>query len=93
MSDSTIEAYRNAANLKSIIRSDPNVLEILETSVYSTIYHWLSKEDGDGEWAKQKLEGPTFIIKRYDFTPSLLHFSSPLEEMKVTVMIKSCSRY
>lgn len=56
---------RNAANLRSIVRSDPSVLEILETSVHSTIYHYVTPEGAsDGEWIKQKAEGPMFIVRR-----------------------------
>lgn len=56
---------RNQANLRSIIRSDPAVVDILETSVYSTIYHYVTPEvGGEAEWVKQKAEGPMFIVRR-----------------------------
>lgn len=72
-------AQRNQANLRSIARSDPAVQEILETSVYSTIYHFTTPENGgEGEWVKQKAEGPTFIVRRYVVSYlSCLAFAAP----------------
>lgn len=56
-----IAAFRAQANLKSIVRSDPSVQTIVETSVYSTIYHFDTEAN---EWVKQKAEGPLFVVRR-----------------------------
>ncbi|OCF77003.1 hypothetical protein I204_02712 [Kwoniella mangroviensis CBS 8886] len=53
--------YRNATNLRSVKRADPSVAQILETSVYSVIYHY---DDQGGKWEKQKSEGPLFVVQR-----------------------------
>ncbi len=53
--------YRNATNFKTIQRNDPSVTEIVETSVYSVIYHY---DEVSSKWAKQKQEGSLFIVKR-----------------------------
>jgi hypothetical protein len=56
---------RAAANFRSVVRSDPAVLEILETSAHSTLYHYDSLDhEGDPEWVKQKADGPMFIVRR-----------------------------
>lgn len=61
-----IEAYRLQANLKSIHRSDTAVQAILSSSNYATIYHYEQEAGptGEGEWVKQKAEGPLFVVKR-----------------------------
>lgn len=59
--DAALLSFRQAANFRSVTRNDPSVTEIIETSVYSTIYHY----DDQGNWEKQKMEGSTFIVHRY----------------------------
>lgn len=52
---------RNATNFRSVSRNDPALVEILDTSNYSVIYHY----DAAGEkWEKQKQEGPLFVVRR-----------------------------
>jgi hypothetical protein len=58
--EAALLSFRQAANFRSVTRNDPSVSEIIETSVYSTIYHY----DENGNWEKQKMEGPTFIVRR-----------------------------
>ncbi|GFZ47758.1 hypothetical protein JCM24511_05505 [Saitozyma sp. JCM 24511] len=58
--DAALLSFRQAANFRSVTRNDPSVTEIIETSVYSTIYHY----DDQGNWEKQKMEGSTFIVHR-----------------------------
>lgn len=64
-----IEAYRLQANLKSIHRSDTAVQAILSSSNYATIYHYEQEAGptGEGEWVKQKAEGPLFVVQRCVF--------------------------
>lgn len=56
-----ITQLRNATNFRTVQRNDPALLEILDTSTYSVIYHY----DAAGEkWEKQKQEGPLFVVRR-----------------------------
>ncbi|WVR04683.1 hypothetical protein IAU60_001694 [Kwoniella sp. DSM 27419] len=50
-----------ATNFRSVRRSDPAVKAILETSVYSVLYHY---DESSGKWEKQKQEGPLFVVQR-----------------------------
>jgi hypothetical protein len=59
--DPALLAFRNSTNLRSVTRNDPSILEIIDTSVYSVIYHY---DEGAGSWDKQKQEGPMFVVKR-----------------------------
>ena len=54
-------AARTAANLRTVQRSDPSIVEILETSTHTVIYHW---DEAEERWEKQKQEGPMFIVRR-----------------------------
>lgn len=56
-----IAAFKEATNFRSVTRNDPSVLEIIDTSVYSVIYHY---DEQAGSWEKQKQEGPLFVVKR-----------------------------
>lgn len=58
---------RQATNFRSVTRNDPSVQEIMDTSVYSVIYHY---EAAAGEWVKQKQEGPLFVVRRWVWRPS-----------------------
>lgn len=71
--DAALLSFRQAANFRSVTRNDPSVTEIIETSVYSTIYHY----DDQGNWEKQKMEGSTFIVHRYVTSSPRYLFSSP----------------
>jgi hypothetical protein len=71
--DAALLSFRQAANFRSVTRNDPSVTDIIETSVYSTIYHY----DDQGDWEKQKMEGSTFIVHRY-VTLSLRHLLARL---------------
>ncbi|OCF45827.1 hypothetical protein I317_00315 [Kwoniella heveanensis CBS 569] len=51
----------DATNLRSVRRADPNVKSILQTSVYSVVYHY---DEVSGKWEKQKQEGPLFVVQR-----------------------------
>ncbi|WVF69741.1 hypothetical protein IAT40_004520 [Kwoniella sp. CBS 6097] len=51
----------DATNLRSVRRADPNVKSILQTSVYSVVYHY---DEPSGKWEKQKQEGPLFVVQR-----------------------------
>ena len=53
--------FRNATNFRSMTRNDPFIIKLIETSVYSVIYHY---DESAGSWAKQKQEGPLFIVQR-----------------------------
>ncbi|WVW78361.1 hypothetical protein I302_100315 [Kwoniella bestiolae CBS 10118] len=53
--------YRNATNFRSVKRADPSVAQILDTSVYSVIYHY---DEVGAKWEKQKSEGPLFVVQR-----------------------------
>lgn len=57
-----LQEYRRSTNFRSVTRSDPSVQEIIETSTYSTIYHYDEIKDA---WEKQKQEGPLFIVRRW----------------------------
>ena len=59
--DQRLLDFRTATNFRSVTRNDPNVLEILDTSVYSVVYQY---DEEAGEWEKQKQEGPLFVVKR-----------------------------
>lgn len=58
--DARTNEFRNATNFRSVTRNDPSTQEILETSVYSVIYHY----DETVGWEKQKQEGPLFVVRR-----------------------------
>ncbi|KAI9636354.1 uncharacterized protein MKK02DRAFT_45061 [Dioszegia hungarica] len=66
--DSPVETEEDRqyyANLRVIQRADPGVMELLESAPYGTIYHYMMDTPGeDGEWVKQKLEGPIFVVRR-----------------------------
>ena len=70
--DQRVLEFRNATNFRSVTRNDPNVVEILETSVYSVIYQY---DEEAGEWEKQKQEGPLFVVKRW---AALTHLAASL---------------
>nr|ODN93687.1 hypothetical protein L204_04871 [Cryptococcus depauperatus CBS 7855] len=53
--------FRDKTNFRSVKRADRSVSAILETSVYSVIYHYNEASSG---WEKQKQEGPLFVVKR-----------------------------
>lgn len=53
--------FRNVTNFRSVTRNDPFILEIIETSVYSVVYHY---DESAGAWEKQKLEGSMFVVRR-----------------------------
>ncbi|ODO07908.1 hypothetical protein I350_03489 [Cryptococcus amylolentus CBS 6273] len=57
--------FRNATNFRSVKRADPSISAILETSVYSVVYHYDERSE---RWEKQKMEGPLFVVRR-DKTP------------------------
>lgn len=59
--DQRVLDYRNATNFRSVTRNDPSIAEIIETSVYSVIYHY---DEAAGAWEKQKQEGPMFVVRR-----------------------------
>lgn len=59
--DQRLLDFRNATNFRSVKRADPSIIAILETSVYSVIYHY---DERSGRWEKQKQEGPLFVVKR-----------------------------
>ncbi|KIR27334.1 hypothetical protein I307_04144 [Cryptococcus deuterogattii 99/473] len=59
--DQRLLDFRNATNFRSVKRADPSIIAILETSVYSVIYHYDERSD---RWEKQKQEGPLFVVKR-----------------------------
>jgi len=63
---------RQATNFRSVTRNDPSVQDIMETSVYSVIYHY---EEAAGQWVKQKQEGPLFIVRRWVHLPVWLRWS------------------
>lgn len=56
-----VAAFKEATNFRSVTRNDPSVLEIVDTSNYSVIYHY---DEAAGEWEKQKQEGPLFVVRR-----------------------------
>lgn len=55
------ESYRAAMNLWKIQSDDPATEAILATSNHATVY----QVTPNGGWEKQKIEGATFVIKRY----------------------------
>ncbi|WVQ75930.1 hypothetical protein IAR50_005565 [Cryptococcus sp. DSM 104548] len=59
--DERLIEFRNATNFRSVKRADPSISEILETSVYSVIYHYDERSE---RWEKQKMEGPLFVVRR-----------------------------
>jgi hypothetical protein len=67
--DSPVETEEDRqyyANLRVIQRADPGVMELLESAPYGTIYHYMMDTPGeDGEWVKQKVEGPIFVVRRF----------------------------
>jgi len=60
--DQRLLDFRNTTNFRSVTRNDPSIIEIIETSVYSVIYHY---DETAGAWEKQKQEGPMFIVGRW----------------------------
>ncbi|OXG13751.1 hypothetical protein C361_05893 [Cryptococcus neoformans Tu259-1] len=68
--DQRLLDFRNATNFRSVKRADPSIIAILETSVYSVIYHY---DERSGRWEKQKQEGPLFVVKREKSPEYLLY--------------------
>ncbi|XAO21409.1 hypothetical protein I312_100158 [Cryptococcus bacillisporus CA1280] len=68
--DQRLLDFRNATNFRSVKRADPSIIAILETSVYSVIYHYDERSD---RWEKQKQEGPLFVVKREKSPEYLLY--------------------
>ncbi|KAK4687779.1 hypothetical protein P7C73_g2331, partial [Tremellales sp. Uapishka_1] len=95
--DERLRSLRRETNLRSVSRNDPSVKDIIETSVYSTIYHY---EEASNKWVKQKMEGSLFIVRR-DKAPEYALFmlnrqtvKNPIiplvpGEMKLTVVDKN----
>ncbi|WVO16625.1 hypothetical protein L204_104304 [Cryptococcus depauperatus] len=86
--------FRDKTNFRSVKRADRSVSAILETSVYSVIYHYNEASSG---WEKQKQEGPLFVVKRQKSPEYMLYMLNrqtvknpaiPLVpgEMKMTVV-------
>jgi len=59
--DQRLLDFRNTANFRSVTRNDPSIIEIIDTSVYSVVYHY---DEAAGAWEKQKQEGPLFVVRR-----------------------------
>lgn len=58
--DKQVEQIRRTANIRSISRTDPAIVDILESTDHATVF----LNDDNGAWKKTKMEGPTFIVQR-----------------------------
>lgn len=57
-------------NLRSMQRTDPSIVEILESAAYGTIYHYrILGSAQEPEWVKERKEGPIFIVRRCVISP------------------------